>query len=122
MISICSQNTSGASLMTIAIFFLMFEPFLLLPYSLMVYYYRISDFVSQLMFDINLLIIAIVTLASAIQSKFAVFQNPLYALACPLGGAIISLCFLSSILDAKKAGAVNWRGRKYTINENQHPE
>ena len=120
MISICSQDTSGASLMTIAIFFLLFEPFLLIPYSLMIHY-RLSDFVSQLMLDINLLTIAIVTLASAIQSKFAVFQNPLYALACPFGGAIISLCFLSSILDAKKAGAVNWRGRKYTINENQHP-
>jgi cellulose synthase/poly-beta-1,6-N-acetylglucosamine synthase-like glycosyltransferase len=120
MISICSQNTRDASLMTIAIFFLLLEPFLLIPYSLMIHH-RISDFVSQLMLDINLITIAIVTLASAIQSKFAVFQNPLYAVACPLGGAIISLCFLSSILDAKKVGAVNWRGRKYTINENQHP-
>lgn len=106
--------------MTIAIFFLLFEPFLLIPYSLMMHY-RLSDFVNQIMLDINLLTIAIITLASAIQSKFAVFQNPLYALACPLGGAIISLCFLSSVLDAKKAGVVNWRGRKYTINENQHP-
>ena len=120
MISICSQNTREASLMTIAIFFLLLEPFLLISYSLMIHH-SISDFVSQLMLDINLITIAIVTLASAIQSKFAVFQNPLYALACPLGGAIISLCFLSSILDAKKVGAVNWRGRKYTINENQHP-
>ncbi|HZA07490.1 MAG TPA: glycosyltransferase [Nitrososphaeraceae archaeon] len=120
MISICSQNIREASLMTIAIFFLLLEPFLLISYSLMIYH-RISDIVSQLMWDINLITIAIVTLASAIQSKFAVFQNPLYALACPLGGAIISLCFLSSILDAKKVGAVNWRGRKYTINENQHP-
>ena len=120
MISICSQNTREASLMTIAIFFLLLEPFLLISYSLMIHH-SISDFVSQLMLDINLITIAIVTLASAIQSKFAVFQNPLYALACPLGGAIISLCFLSSIVDAKKVGAVNWRGRKYTINENQHP-
>jgi hypothetical protein len=106
--------------MTIAIFFLLLEPFLLMSYSLMIYH-STSDFASQLMWDINLITIAIVALASAIQSKFAVFQNPLYALACPLGGAIISLCFLSSILDAKKVGAVNWRGRKYTINENHPP-
>jgi hypothetical protein len=55
------------------------------------------------------------------QSKFGIFQNPLYALASPLSGALISFSFISSILDAKKKGAINWRDRQYTINEYQHP-
>ncbi|MFL6401776.1 MAG: glycosyltransferase [Nitrososphaeraceae archaeon] len=120
MISIHSQNKIGASMMTIAVFFLLFEPFLLVPYSL-VLYLQSDDFVSQIIFDINLGTVCIIILANAIQSKFGVFQNPFYALASPLSAAIISLSFIASILSAKKAGAVNWRDRRYTVRESQHP-
>lgn len=120
MISIHSQNKIAASMMTIAVFFLLFEPFLLVPYSL-VLYLQSDDFVSQIIFDINLGTVCIIILANAIQSKFGVFQNPFYALASPLSAAIISLSFIASILSAKKAGAVNWRDRRYTVRESQHP-
>ncbi|MFL6368397.1 MAG: glycosyltransferase [Nitrososphaeraceae archaeon] len=120
MISIHSQNKIGASMMTIAVFFLLFEPFLLIPYSLALYL-QTDDFVSQILFDINLGTVCIIILANAIQSKFGVFQNPFYALASPLSAAIISLSFIASILSAKKAGAVNWRDRRYTVRESQHP-
>jgi len=120
MISIHSQNKIAAPMMTIAVFFLLFEPFLLVPYSL-VLYLQSDDFVSQIMFDINLGTVCIIILANAIQSKFGVFQNPFYALASPLSAAIISLSFIASILSAKKAGAVNWRDRRYTVRESQHP-
>jgi chlorobactene glucosyltransferase len=120
MISIHTQNKIAASMMTIAVFFLLFEPFLLVPYSL-VLYLQSDDFVSQIMFDINLGTVCIIILANAIQSKFGVFQNPFYALASPLSAAIISLSFIASILSAKKAGAVNWRDRRYTVRESQHP-
>jgi cellulose synthase/poly-beta-1,6-N-acetylglucosamine synthase-like glycosyltransferase len=120
IISIHSQNKIAASMMTIAVFFLLFEPFLLVPYSL-VLYLQSDDFVSQIMFDINLGTVCIIILANAIQSKFGVFQNPFYALASPLSAAIISLSFIASILSAKKAGAVNWRDRRYTVRESQHP-
>jgi chlorobactene glucosyltransferase len=120
MISIHRQNKIGASIMTIAVFFLLFEPFLIIPYSL-VLYLQSDDFVIQILFDINLGTLCIIILANAIQSKFGVFQNPFYALASPLSAAIISFSFIASILDAKKVGAVNWRDRTYTIRENQHP-
>jgi len=42
-------------------------------------------------------------------------------LGSPASGAIISLSFISSIIDAKKIGAVNWRNRQYTVKENQNP-
>jgi hypothetical protein len=56
---------------------------------------------------------------TAVQSKLGVFQSPAYALGSPLSGAIIYLGFASAIVDARKKGAVNWRGRQYTVNEKQ---
>jgi hypothetical protein len=121
MISIHSQNKIGASMMTIAVFFLLFEPFLIMPYSSLALYLHSDNFIVQILFDINLATLCIIILASAIQSKFGVFQNPLYAFASPLSAAIISLSFIASILDAKNGGAVNWRDRSYTIREIQRP-
>jgi chlorobactene glucosyltransferase len=120
MVSIYSQDRNRASLMAVAVFFLLFEPFLLFPYSLLMYR-AVNDLVSQILWDMNLATIAVIFLANAIQSKFGLFQNPLYALASPLGGALISFCFISSIIDAKKRGAVRWRDRQYTIDGSQHP-
>ena len=120
MISIHSQSRNGAFLMTIGVVFLLFEPFLSLPYSLLIY--RASnDFVTRILLAINCATIVILILTNAMQSKFGIFQNPLYALASPLSGALISFSFISSLLDAKKKGAINWRDRQYTINEYQHP-
>jgi chlorobactene glucosyltransferase len=121
MISIYSQDRRGATLMTIAVFFLLFEPFLLVPYASIISQQTDDILLSRILLDINLATIAIVFLANAIQSKFGVFQSPIYAIASPLSGAIVSVSFISSILDAKKIGAVNWRDRKYTVNQNQHP-
>ena len=120
MVSIYSQDRNRASLMAVAVFFLLFEPFVLLPYSLLMYH-AINHLVTQILIDINFATIVVIFIANIIQSKFAMFQNPLYALASPVGGAVISICFISSIVDAKKRGAVSWRGRQYTIDEIQHP-
>jgi chlorobactene glucosyltransferase len=120
MVSIYSQDRNRASLMAVAVFFLLFEPFLLFPHSLLMYR-AVNDLVSQILMDMNSATIAVIFLANAIQSKFGLFQNPLYALASPLGGALISFCFISSIINAKKRGAVSWRDRQYTIDGSQHP-
>ena len=107
--------------MTIAVFFLLFEPFLLVPYSVIAYQQANDIHLSRVLLDINLATIAIIIVVNTVQSKFGVFQSPLYSIASPLSGAIVSLSFISSILDAKKVGAVSWRDRKYTVNEDQHP-
>ncbi len=120
MVSIYSQDRNRATLMAVAIFFLLLEPFLLFPYSLLMYR-AINDSVTQILMDMNFVTIFAIFLTNAIQSKFGMFQNPLYAVASPLGGALISLCFISSIIDAKKRGAVSWRDRQYTIDGSQHP-
>jgi chlorobactene glucosyltransferase len=120
MISIHSQNKTVAMLMTIAVFFLLFEPFLLMAYSLP-QNIQSNDFTNQILFNVDLGTVCVIIFANAIQSKFGVFQNPLYALASPISAAIISVSFITSILGAKKVGSVNWRDRRYTVSQNQHP-
>jgi glycosyltransferase involved in cell wall biosynthesis len=121
MISVYSQDKTSASLMTIAVFFLLLEPFLSLLYALEVYTKASNIIINEVLLGINIATIAIIVLANAIQLKFGIFQNPLYALGSPISAAIVSLSFISSLLDAKKIGAVNWRDRLYTIRKNQHP-
>lgn len=60
-------------------------------------------------------------MTDAIQLKFGIHEKAIYALASPLGGVVISTSFISSTLDANKRNAVNWRGREYTVNRDQHP-
>jgi chlorobactene glucosyltransferase len=120
MISVYSQDKTSASLMSVAVFFLLLEPFLSLSYALEVYS-KDGNIINEVLLGINTATIAIIILANAIQLKFGIFQNPLYALASPISAAIVSLCFILSVVDAKKTGAVNWRDRLYTIHKNQHP-
>lgn len=121
MIPLYNQKRKRASLMAIAIFFLLFEPFLLLPYSLLFLNIARDDIFSLILIVSDTMACAIIIFSSVIQLRLSVFQNPLYALASPLGGAIISLSFITSIIDARKKGTVSWRGRQYTLNEKQHP-
>jgi len=121
MIPLYNQKRKRASLMAIAIFFLLFEPFLLLPYSLLFLNVARDDIFSLILIVSDTMASAIIILSSVIQLRFSIFQNPLYALASPLGGAIISFSFITSIIDAKKKGTVSWRGRHYALNEKQHP-
>ena len=121
MIPLYNQKRKRASLMAIAIFFLLFEPCLLLPYSLLFLNIARDDIFSLILIVSDTMACAIIIFSSVIQLRLSVFQNPLYALASPLGGAIISLSFITSIIDARKKGTVSWRGRQYTLNEKQHP-
>jgi chlorobactene glucosyltransferase len=121
MIPLYNQNRKRSSLMAISIFFLLFEPFVLLPYSLLFINLVREDIVSLLLIVSNAVASAIIILSSVIQLRHSVYQNSLYALFSPVGGAIISFSFITAIIDARKKGAISWRGRKYTISEKQHP-
>jgi hypothetical protein len=69
----------------------------------------------------SLMAIGLVISSSAIQSKHVLYNSPMYSLGAPIASFIISLGFISSIIDAK-SGIVKWKGRKYAIgNTTQHP-
>ena len=119
MIPVYSQDKVDAYRMVTAVFFILFAPFVSLPYLL------VASFVGNLSFPILLGLqvstIALIMITIAAQCRLAIFENPLYAFAAPLSGSLISFSFMSAIADAKKKGAVSWRDRKYTITKNQNP-
>lgn len=120
MIPVYYQGKNKAVLMTIATFFLLFEPFLILPYSLVALATN-SDFVSQILFGVNLETIATMIITYALLCRMGLYESPAFALAAPLAGGLISFGFISAIVDAPKQGSVVWRERKYTVTSTQHP-
>jgi hypothetical protein len=79
------------------------------------YYLYYSAQVYDFLLLVDIMTIAILFLTGIVQSKYTLFQNSIYALGSPLAGVIIFFAFISSILDAAKKNAVNWKDRQYTI-------
>ena len=121
MIPLYQRERTSALLMIISSFLLLLLPFILLPFLLFRTttttilsidgYYSVNNFL--LLIDITT--IALLFSTSAIQSKYTLFQNTLYTVGSPLAAIIIFFSFISSILDATKKNAVNWKDRQYTI-------
>jgi hypothetical protein len=119
MIPLYQRERTSALLMIISSFLLLMLPFILLPFLLfdttLFFIYSYSVSVNDFLLLIDITTIALLLSTSAIQSKYALFQNMLYALGSPLASVIILFAFVSSILDATKKNAVNWKDRQYII-------
>ncbi|MDQ5842599.1 MAG: glycosyltransferase [Thermoproteota archaeon] len=112
------QDKLNAHMMAIAVFFILFAPFVSLPYLSVASFVGNMSF--QILFGLQMSSIALIMVTTAMQCMLTLFESPIYAFAAPLSGGLISLSFLSAIADAKK-GAVSWRDRKYIINNTQNP-
>lgn len=120
MIPLYHQDKVGAVLMTTAVFFILLVPFLTLPYSFLAS--RLAgNYSAEILLIIQLASVAAIVGTTALQCYNGVYENPVYAFAAPLSGALISFGFLSAVVDARRRRSVNWRDRLYTISENQHP-
>jgi chlorobactene glucosyltransferase len=119
MIPLYQREGTSALLMIISSFLLLLLPFILLPFLLfnttLFFIDSYSVSINDFLLLIDMATIALLFSSSAIQSKYALFQNMLYTLGSPLAGVIIFFAFVSSILDATKKNAVNWKGRQYII-------
>src|ERR687894_142929 len=119
MIPVYYQDKVDAYMMAMAVFFILFAPFVSLPYLLVSN--LVGNLSSTILLGLQVSTIALIMITIAAQCRLAIFETPLYAFAAPLSGALISFSFLSAIVDAKNKGAVSWRDRKYTITRNQKP-
>lgn len=120
MVPLFYQDKVGAGLMTLAVFFILLVPFLSIPYTILAS--GIAGNVSGIvLFLIQVIVVLVMLITTALQCSRGVYQNPLYALAAPVSGAIVSFGFLSAIIDAARRRSVSWRDRQYTVSENQHP-
>jgi len=119
MIPLYYQDKVGAYMMVIAIFFILFAPFASLIYVPLAIF--AGNFSIQLLYGLQISAVVLMMVTIGVQCRLAIFQNPLYAFAAPLSCTLISLGFISAIVDAKKKDAVSWRDRNYTVNRSQNP-
>jgi cellulose synthase/poly-beta-1,6-N-acetylglucosamine synthase-like glycosyltransferase len=119
MIPLYHQDKAGAHMMVLAVFFILFAPFVSLPYLPVASFARNTSF--PILVGLEISAIALIIATTAVQCRLAIFESPVYAFAAPLSGAVITFSFVSAVVDARRKGAVNWRDRQYTITRDQHP-
>ena len=118
IIPIHLQKKKSAMMVTAFIFFILLEPFLILPFTLLYF----GDFLLDgLLLTINLVTIFLLLTCSVVQSHFGLLQKSIYGLGFVLGCTVITLCFLISAFDSKRNKVVKWRDRSYYIDTKQHP-
>ncbi len=112
------QKKKSAMMVTAFIFFILLEPFLILPFTLLYFGHSLLD---GLLLTINLVTIFLLLTCSVVQSHFGLLQKSIYGLGFVLGCTVITLCFLISAFDSKRNKVVEWRDRSYFIDTKQHP-
>ena len=112
------QKKKSAMMVTAFIFFILLEPFLILPFTLLYF----GDFLLDgLLLTINLVTIFLLLTCSVVQSHFGLLQKSIYGLGFVLGCTVITLCFLLSAFNSKGNKVVKWRDRSYFVDTKQHP-
>jgi len=112
------QKKKSAMMVTAFIFFILLEPFLILPFTLLYF----GDFLlGGVLLTINLVTIFLLLTCSVVQSHFGLLQKSIYGLGFVIGCTVITLCFLISAFDSKGNKVVKWRDRSYFIDTKQHP-
>jgi chlorobactene glucosyltransferase len=125
------QNKNATILMTVAVIFLLLEPFILLPFSMWLSsslpllspkYNMVNNvhLLSVFLAAVCVSTVILIFVCNAVQSKLGVFQSIIYALCCPLAASIICSSFISTLYIAKKGGIVRWRGRQYRMTESKN--
>lgn len=121
LIPMFKENRLKSTLLSIALFFLMIFPFMMIPLSLTLSILHPN----QLNFVILLfatMILFILMLTNLIQISYTLFFNKLYSLGFIIGALIIVSRFLVRIVISNRKSVVNWRDRIYNLTSNQSPQ
>ena len=118
IIPLRTQKRKSALMATAFIFFILLEPILVLPLSLI--YYPEGQF-KGLLLTINLSIIFLLLACAVVQSHFGLLQKSIYGVGFVVGCTVITVCFLLSIMEFKGNSVVKWRDRSYFVGTKQHP-
>ena len=121
LIPMFKENRLKSTLLSIALFFLMIFPFIMIPLSLTLSILHPN----QLNFVILLfatMILFILMLTNLIQISYTLFFNKLYSLGFIIGALIIVSRFLVRIVISNRKSVVNWRDRIYNLTSNQSPQ
>ncbi len=100
---------------SLSVFLSLIFPFALLPVLIGVSQIEnLSDVAINsllMLFVIDLVVIVLLSIIYVIQSKFGLFQSPLYALVSFLGAIVVAVGLMYAFLVEKEK--IKWRGREY---------
>jgi chlorobactene glucosyltransferase len=118
IIPLHTEKKKSALMITAFIFFILMEPFLTLPISML----YLSDNLVKGPLEITcVLIIFLMLICAILQSHFGLLQKSIYGLGFPLGCIVITASFLVSAISLKGNRTVKWRDRSYLVGTKQHP-
>ena len=125
MVPLYKREKIKASLMVVATFLLLIYSLIVLPFSITMALDEkdVTMTINNYSLDLILLFLTVMSIllliiTNILQLKYTIFQNSLYSLSFPLAGSFVFIAFLSSIINSGKKDVINWRGRRYSIQEN----
>jgi len=119
VIPLFKEKRLEASLLSIALFFLLLFPALIFPLSLIS---SIDHHPNLFNFGITLLsglILIILLISNLIQIQKTLFFNKIYSIGFMIGGAIIVTRFINRLIKYNTKSIINWRDRIYTLSTDQ---
>ena len=118
IIPLHTEKKKSAMMITAFIFFILMEPFLTLPLSLL---YLSENPLKGPLEIVCLWTIILILICAIVQSRFGLLQKSIYGLGFVLGCTVITASFLMSAFSLKGNRTVKWRDRSYFVSTKQHP-
>ena len=118
IIPLHTEKKKSAMMITAFIFFILMEPFLTLPLSLL---YLSENPLKGPLEIVCLWIIILILICAIVQSRFGLLQKSIYGLGFVLGCTVITASFLMAAFSLKGNRTVKWRDRSYLVGTKQHP-
>ena len=118
VIPLFKEKRFEASLLSIALFFLLLFPILIFPLSLI----SNINHPNLINFGISLLsglILVILLITNLIQIQKTLFFNKIYSIGFIIGGAIIVTRFINRLIKSNTKSIINWRDRVYILSTDQ---
>ena len=118
VIPLFKEKRLKASLLSIALFFLLLFPVLVFPLSLIL---KINN-PTLINFGISFLsglILVILFTTSLIQIQKTLFLNKVYSIGFVIGGTIIVTRFINRLIKLNAKSIINWRDRIYILSNDQ---
>ena len=114
MIPLAIQSRGIAIGIFFAVLFLLFMPFPILAYSVILNFENLSN---TMVLVSSIIASILIYIGAVIEVKKALYLKLRHAIFGPIGSIVVVLGFLAGLFHAKKDSSVSWRGRHYTMKD-----
>ena len=114
MIPLYLQSEKIAIGSFLAVLFLLFIPF---PVFAVTSFFPIESTATKILYFSAAVASTLIFTGAIIEVKMGLKLKLIYAICAPLGGLIVTLGFLTGLIQAKGSSSVSWRGRSYSMKD-----